>query len=66
MCLFVVYIDPNGELCEYLRGVAEAKDVHSYVKNNPFGEPPITSSHPDWKYYFKVRYHDGKRIRSFR
>ncbi|KAK2418349.1 putative FCP1 proteiny domain-containing protein [Trifolium repens] len=59
-------LDPNGELCEYLRGVAEAKDVQSYVKNNPFGEPPITSSHPDWKYYFKVSYHDGKRIRSFR
>ncbi|KAK2364307.1 Haloacid dehalogenase hydrolase (HAD) superfamily protein [Trifolium repens] len=60
-------LDPNGELCEYLKGVAEAEDVQCYVKNNPFGEPAITSSHPDWKYYFKVRYyHDGKRIRSFR
>ncbi|CAJ2632442.1 unnamed protein product [Trifolium pratense] len=60
-------LDPNGELCNYLRGVAEAEDVQSYVMDNPFGEAAITSSHPDWKFYSKVRYYqDGKRIRSFR
>jgi hypothetical protein len=38
----LICIDPNGELCEYLKGVAEAEDVQSYVENNPFGIPAIT------------------------
>ncbi|MCI21887.1 NLI interacting factor-like phosphatase, partial [Trifolium medium] len=53
---------PNGELCEYLKGVAEAEDVQSYVKNNAFGIPAInlkSSGHPEWNFYFKVRYLDG-------
>ncbi|PNX77345.1 NLI interacting factor-like phosphatase, partial [Trifolium pratense] len=50
-------LDPNGELCNYLRGVAVAEDVQSYVMDNPFGEAAITSSHPDWKFYSKVRYY---------
>ncbi|KAK2364310.1 Haloacid dehalogenase hydrolase (HAD) superfamily protein [Trifolium repens] len=56
-------LDPNGELCEYLKGVAEAEDVQSYVKNNPFGIPGLnlkssTITDPDWNYYYKVRYLD--------
>jgi len=34
-------IDPNGDLCKYLKGVAEAEDVQSYVKDNAFGLPPL-------------------------
>ncbi|RHN48614.1 hypothetical protein MtrunA17_Chr7g0265671 [Medicago truncatula] len=47
-------IDPNGELCEYLKGVAEAEDVQSYVKDNAFGLPPLTSTHPHWSYYTQI------------
>ncbi|WJX79424.1 hypothetical protein P8452_62544 [Trifolium repens] len=47
-------LDPNGELCEYLKGVAEAEDVQSYVENNAFGEEAITTDHPDWFFYFRV------------
>ncbi|PNX55058.1 retrovirus-related Pol polyprotein from transposon TNT 1-94, partial [Trifolium pratense] len=52
-------IDPNGELCEYLKGVAEAEDVHSYVKNNGFGIPAFnlnSSGHPEWNFYFRSKY----------
>jgi hypothetical protein len=53
-------LDPNGELCKYLKGLAEAEDVQSYVKENAFGVPAITSSHPDWGFYSRVR----SRLRS--
>jgi hypothetical protein len=54
----LICIDPNGELCEYLKGVAEAEDVQSYVKTNYFGIQAINLnssriSHRDWSYYFK-------------
>ncbi|KAK7244985.1 hypothetical protein RIF29_39814 [Crotalaria pallida] len=48
-------LDPKGELCSYLEGVAAAQDVQSYVKENPFGQPAITSSHVDWDFYSKVK-----------
>jgi len=38
-----------------LKGVAEAEDVPSYVKDNAFGVPAITTSHPDWAFYSRVR-----------
>ncbi|PNY05314.1 NLI interacting factor-like phosphatase [Trifolium pratense] len=47
-------LDPNGELCEYLKGVAEAEDVQSYVKNNEFGIPEITEDNSEWFFYFRV------------
>ncbi|KAI5422383.1 hypothetical protein KIW84_045726 [Lathyrus oleraceus] len=47
--------DPNGELCKYLEGVYKAEDVPRHIQHNPFGLPPITPSHPDWKYYKKVQ-----------
>ncbi|TKY62046.1 putative FCP1 likey domain-containing protein [Spatholobus suberectus] len=46
---------PKGELCLYLKGVAEARDVQSYVKDHPFGQPAITSANPDWKFYSRVK-----------
>ncbi|XP_023758084.1 uncharacterized protein LOC111906565 [Lactuca sativa] len=56
------FLGPNGELRLFLEGVAEAKDVQSYVKDHPFGEPAITPSHPDWKYYSKIiRFFEKKR-----
>ncbi|KEH24109.1 hypothetical protein MTR_7g103540 [Medicago truncatula] len=48
------FLHPNGELCEYLKGVAEAEDVQSYVKDNAFGLPPLTSTHPHWSYYTQI------------
>lgn len=39
----------------YLKGLADAIDVQSYVKDHPFGQPPITSSHPDWSFYVEVK-----------
>lgn len=39
----------------YLRGVADAVDVQTYVKNHPFGHPAITSSHVDWSFYDNVK-----------
>ncbi|KAJ1418876.1 HAD-like superfamily [Sesbania bispinosa] len=53
-------LDPKGELCLYLEGLADANDVLSYVKDNPFGQLAITSSHPDWDFYSEVRAILGK------
>ncbi|KAD5803111.1 hypothetical protein R6Q59_024680 [Mikania micrantha] len=44
----------KGELRVFLDGLAEAKDVQSYVKDHPIGEPFITPSHADWDYYSKI------------
>ncbi|KAI3738183.1 hypothetical protein L2E82_28203 [Cichorium intybus] len=48
------FLGPNGELRAFLDGLVESKDVESYVKNHPFGEPAITPSHSQWDYYEKI------------
>ncbi|WVZ05607.1 hypothetical protein V8G54_018953 [Vigna mungo] len=48
-------LDPRGELCSYLEAVANAPDVPFYVKDHPFGQLPITSAHPHWKFYSEVK-----------
>ncbi|CAI8614778.1 unnamed protein product [Vicia faba] len=52
-------LDPEGELCRYLNGVAEAEDAGEYVQQHPFGLPGITPTHPEWEYYaaFRLAYH---------
>ncbi|XP_057431222.1 uncharacterized protein LOC130724066, partial [Lotus japonicus] len=54
-------LDPKGRLCSFLKGLADAEDVQAYVKDHPFGQPAITSSHPDWVFYSKVRSSLGKK-----
>ncbi|KAL5807503.1 hypothetical protein ACOSQ4_030236 [Xanthoceras sorbifolium] len=44
----------NGELRLYLDGLVEADDVPSYVKENPFGQAAITSTHPEWVFYSQI------------
>ncbi|KAF7818728.1 putative C-terminal domain small phosphatase [Senna tora] len=48
------FLDPKGELGSYLKGLAEANDVQSYVKQHSIGQPAITSDHSDWAYYSVV------------
>ncbi|KAJ0088749.1 hypothetical protein Patl1_32357 [Pistacia atlantica] len=48
------HLGPKGELAKYLEGLAEADDVQSHVKENPFGQPAVNPSHPDWGFYCKV------------
>ncbi|TQD94056.1 hypothetical protein C1H46_020251 [Malus baccata] len=50
----VICLDPKGELGKYLDGLADAKDVQIYVKENPFGQPAVSSTHPHWKFYSNV------------
>ncbi|KAK9290082.1 hypothetical protein L1049_008246 [Liquidambar formosana] len=47
-------LGPKGDLGLYLDGLADADDVPSYVEKHPFGQPAITSSHPDWDYYYNI------------
>ncbi|KAM2878185.1 hypothetical protein FF1_013812 [Malus domestica] len=47
-------LDPKRELGKYLDGLADAKDVQIYVKENPFGQPAVSSTHPYWKFYSNV------------
>lgn len=35
----------------YLEGLSLADNVQEYVRNNPFGQSPITQSHPSWDFY---------------
>ncbi|KAL3839752.1 hypothetical protein ACJIZ3_024343 [Penstemon smallii] len=55
------FLGPDGELRKYLDGLADAKDVPSYVKDHPIGQPAITPSHPNWNYYEKVVRHFDKK-----
>ncbi|KAG6758659.1 hypothetical protein POTOM_039018 [Populus tomentosa] len=47
-------LGPNGELRRYLDGLARAADVPAYVKEHPFGQSAITSTHPDWDFYSNI------------
>ncbi|CAL9235765.1 unnamed protein product [Arabidopsis halleri] len=47
-------LDPEGEFCSYLDGLAKSSDVQAYIKEHSFGQPKIDSSHPDWSFYRKV------------
>lgn len=38
----------------YLDGLAAADDVQVYVKENPFGFPPMSNDHPDWNFYSNI------------
>ncbi|MFS7906423.1 hypothetical protein Hanom_Chr01g00058991 [Helianthus anomalus] len=56
--------DPENKEYDVLGnfGLADAKDVQSYVNAHLIGDPAITSSHPDWDYYSKLIRDFGKRI----
>ncbi|XP_076884570.1 uncharacterized protein LOC143533785 [Bidens hawaiensis] len=54
-------LGPNGEMRVFLDGLADAKDVQSYVKDHPIGDPAITSSHADWDYYSNIIRSFGKK-----
>ncbi|XP_019099757.1 PREDICTED: uncharacterized protein LOC104784220 [Camelina sativa] len=47
-------LDPEGEFCSYLDGLAKSSDVQAYIKEHSFGQPKIDSSHPDWSFYRNV------------
>ncbi|KAL6141804.1 hypothetical protein ACLB2K_060091 [Fragaria x ananassa] len=55
-------LDPKKELGEYLAGLAVADDVQLYVKENPFGQPAISSEHPNWNFYSDVLRKLGKYL----
>jgi hypothetical protein len=38
----------------YLQNLAAADDVESYVRKNPFGQPFITESDPNWNFYAQI------------
>ncbi|KAF3324059.1 FCP1 homology domain-containing protein [Carex littledalei] len=44
----------GGDLRVYLEKMATAEHVQYYVKDNPFGQPAITDSHPYWKFYLRI------------
>ncbi|KAL1553408.1 hypothetical protein AAHA92_14092 [Salvia divinorum] len=47
-------LGPGGDLRVYLEGLAEAENVQEYVKQNPFGQRPVTEKNLSWGYYRKV------------
>lgn len=38
----------------YLEKLVFADDVECYVRNHPFGQPFITQSDPNWKFYAEI------------
>ncbi|KAK4427692.1 hypothetical protein Salat_1538200 [Sesamum alatum] len=47
-------LGPGGDLRVYLEGLAMAENVQEYVKQNPFGQRPITEKNLSWGFYLKV------------
>ncbi|KAI3463819.1 hypothetical protein Pfo_020482 [Paulownia fortunei] len=47
-------LGPRGDLHVYLEGLAMAENVQEYVKQNPFGQRPITEKNLSWGFYLKV------------
>ncbi|KAG0541370.1 hypothetical protein BDA96_02G010700 [Sorghum bicolor] len=45
---------PGGDLRLYLESLATADDVPRFVREHPFGQPPITETDPDWNFYKRV------------
>lgn len=41
----------GSELRLYLEKVAEAEEVPGFIKNHPFGKPPISPQQPNWDFY---------------
>ncbi|KAK6943971.1 FCP1 homology domain [Dillenia turbinata] len=55
-------LGPKGELRMYLKGLADAEDVPSYLKEHKFGQPAMAPGHPDWGFYVKVQDKYGPAI----
>ncbi|KAL5544641.1 hypothetical protein UlMin_008425 [Ulmus minor] len=49
-------LGPGGALRTYLEGLAMADNVQNYVKENPFGQRPITKNNSSWNYYRRIAY----------
>ncbi|CAN0876949.1 hypothetical protein LINGRAHAP2_LOCUS11585 [Linum grandiflorum] len=47
-------LGPEGELRKYLERLLDARNVQEFVSENPFGQGPITASHPSWRFYRKI------------
>ncbi|KAI4984934.1 hypothetical protein ZWY2020_017564 [Hordeum vulgare] len=47
-------LGPDGDLRMYLEKLVFADDVECYVGNNPFGQPFITQSDPNWNFYAEI------------
>ncbi|KAG8388771.1 hypothetical protein BUALT_Bualt02G0159900 [Buddleja alternifolia] len=47
-------LGPRGDLRVYLEGLATTENVQEYVKQNPFGQRPITERNLSWGFYLKV------------
>jgi len=44
----------DGDLRKYLMQLAEADDVQKFIRENPFGQKPITESSAYWMFYRKI------------
>ncbi|CAN1151808.1 hypothetical protein LINPERPRIM_LOCUS28556 [Linum perenne] len=47
-------LGPEGDLRKYLEQILEARNVQEFVSQNPFGQGPITASHPSWPFYRRI------------
>ncbi|XP_008670998.1 probable C-terminal domain small phosphatase [Zea mays] len=48
-------LGPGGDLRLYLESLATtADDVQRYVRDHPFGQPPITEAHKHWEFYRRI------------
>ncbi|XP_062193672.1 uncharacterized protein LOC133897116 isoform X2 [Phragmites australis] len=47
-------LGPGGDLRIYLERLAAADDVQVFVRDNPFGQPSIKESDPNWNFYVQI------------
>jgi len=44
----------DGDLRQYLDGLATAENMQKYVEQHPFGQERITQTSESWDFYFNV------------
>ncbi|CDP12466.1 unnamed protein product [Coffea canephora] len=48
------FVNPEGDFVRYLKKLADADNVQEFMKQNPFGQSPITEGYEDWNFYSNI------------
>ncbi|XP_027182077.1 uncharacterized protein LOC113780478 [Coffea eugenioides] len=48
------YLDPEGDFVGHLKKLARADNVQDFIKQNRFGQSPVTEGSVDWNFYVNV------------
>ena len=49
-----LFADPEGDFVGHLKKLASADNVQDFIKQNRFGQSPVTEGSVDWNFYVNV------------